>query len=135
MNPSYFLVFVPLREPDGQASGGKDFGSDDWIFTIRERDPKKLQNGASPTGEEEEPNKRPLSQSLSTVITPVLTELKEGAGDAAGATVKPEVLEQLGEAIFLAEEAYPGISDVMVTQLIQRLQRFSRGRTSSSSHQ
>ncbi len=53
MNPSYFLVFVPLREPDGQASGGKDFGSDDWIFTIRERDPKKLQNGASPTGEEE----------------------------------------------------------------------------------
>ncbi len=50
-------------------------------------------------------------------------QLKEGAGDAAGATVKPEVLEQLGEAIFLAEEAYPGISDVMVTQLIQRLQR------------
>uniref|UniRef100_A0A673J1X4 Serine/threonine-protein kinase 24 n=1 Tax=Sinocyclocheilus rhinocerous TaxID=307959 RepID=A0A673J1X4_9TELE len=78
---------------------------------------------------------KPLSQSLSTVITPVLTELKEGAGDAAAATVKPEVLEQLGEAIFLAEEAYPGISDVMVTQLIQRLQRFSRGRTSSSSHQ
>uniref|UniRef100_A0A8C1RMU0 non-specific serine/threonine protein kinase n=1 Tax=Cyprinus carpio TaxID=7962 RepID=A0A8C1RMU0_CYPCA len=121
-------------EPDGQASGGNDFGSDDWIFTIREKDPKKLQNGASPTGEEE-PIKRPLSQSLSTVITPVLTELKEGAGDAAAATVKPEVLEQLGEAIFLAEEAYPGISDVMVTQLIQRLQRFSRGRTSSSSHQ
>ncbi|KTF94541.1 hypothetical protein cypCar_00011565, partial [Cyprinus carpio] len=109
-------------EPDGQASGGNDFGSDDWIFTIREKDPKKLQNGASPTGEEE-PIKRPLSQSLSTVITPVLTELKEGAGDAAAATVKPEVLEQLGEAIFLAEEAYPGISDVMVTQLIQRLQR------------
>ncbi|XP_026114840.1 serine/threonine-protein kinase 24-like [Carassius auratus] len=121
-------------EPDGQASGGNDFGSDDWIFTIREKDPKKLQNGASPTGEEE-PNKRPLSQSLSTVITPVLTELKEGAGDAAAATVKPEVLEQLGEAIFLAEEAYPGISDVMVSQLIQRLQRFSRGRKSSSSHQ
>ncbi|KAI2663346.1 Serine/threonine-protein kinase 24 [Labeo rohita] len=110
------------EEPDGQASGGNDFGSDDWIFTIREKDPKKLQNGASPTGEEE-PNKRPLSQSLSTVITPVLTELKEGAGDAAAGTVKPEVLEQLGEAIFLAEEAYPGISDVMVTQLIQRLQR------------
>uniref|UniRef100_A0A672KNA1 Serine/threonine kinase 24b (STE20 homolog, yeast) n=1 Tax=Sinocyclocheilus grahami TaxID=75366 RepID=A0A672KNA1_SINGR len=61
-------------EPDGQASGGNDFGSDDWIFTIREKDPKKLQNGAGPTGEE--PNKRPLSQSLSTVITPVLTEVR-----------------------------------------------------------
>ncbi|KAG1942334.1 serine/threonine-protein kinase [Pimephales promelas] len=45
-------------EPDGQASGGKDFGSDDWIFTIREKDPKRLQNGASLTGEEE-PIKRP----------------------------------------------------------------------------
>uniref|UniRef100_A0A673GP00 non-specific serine/threonine protein kinase n=1 Tax=Sinocyclocheilus rhinocerous TaxID=307959 RepID=A0A673GP00_9TELE len=98
-------------EPDGQASGGNDFGNDDWIFTIREKDPKKLQNGASPTGEE--PNKRPLSQSLSTVITPVLTEVRH----------QLNILEQLGEAIFLAEEAYPGISDVMVTQLIQRLQR------------
>lgn len=35
----------PIREQDGQASGGNDFGSDDWIFTIREKDPKKLQNG------------------------------------------------------------------------------------------
>lgn len=51
--PIFSCVFVfSLREPDGQASGGNDFGSDDWIFTIREKDPKKLQNGASPTGEE-----------------------------------------------------------------------------------
>lgn len=58
------------------------------------------------------------------MLNSVCLQLKEGAGDAAAAaTVKPEVLEQLGEAIFLAEEAYPGISDVMVTQLIQRLQR------------
>uniref|UniRef100_A0A671KBP5 non-specific serine/threonine protein kinase n=1 Tax=Sinocyclocheilus anshuiensis TaxID=1608454 RepID=A0A671KBP5_9TELE len=60
-------------------------------------------------------------------------QLKERAGDAAAATVKPEVLEQLGEAIFLAEEAYPGISDVMVTQLIQRLQR-SKCPSHSSNH-
>lgn len=46
------IFSFPLREPDGQASGGKDFGSDDWIFTIREKDPKKLQNGASLTEEE-----------------------------------------------------------------------------------
>lgn len=48
-------------------------------------------------------------------------QLKGGAGETA---VKPEVLEELKEAFFLAEEAYPGISDVMVTQLIQRLQRY-----------
>lgn len=46
------LFSILLREPDGQASGGNDFGNDDWIFTIREKDPKKLQNGASPTGDE-----------------------------------------------------------------------------------
>lgn len=34
-----------LRETDtdGQASGGSD--SSDWIFTIREKDPKSLENG------------------------------------------------------------------------------------------
>lgn len=47
-------------------------------------------------------------------------QLKGGAGETP---VKPEVLEELKEAIYLAEEAYPGISDVMVTELIQRLQR------------
>lgn len=34
-----------FREQDGQASGGNDSGNDDWIFTIREKDPKKIQNG------------------------------------------------------------------------------------------
>ena len=35
-----------LRETDtdGQAAGGSDSG--DWIFTIREKDPKSLENGA-----------------------------------------------------------------------------------------
>ncbi|KAF4080246.1 hypothetical protein AMELA_G00168280 [Ameiurus melas] len=117
-------------EVDGQASGGNDFSNDEWIFTIREKDPKKLQNGANM--EEQDTPQRPMSQILSSVITPVLTELKERGGEYA---VKPDVLDELGEAMFLAEETYPGISDVMVTQLIQRLQRFSRARTSSSSPQ
>lgn len=47
-------------------------------------------------------------------------QLKERGGDVA---VKPDVLDELAEAMFLAEETYPGISDVMVTQLIQRLDR------------
>ncbi|KAK2857423.1 hypothetical protein Q7C36_005342 [Tachysurus vachellii] len=118
-------------EADGQASGGQDFSNDEWIFTIREKDLKKLQNGANMEEQRDTPQ-RPLSQILSTVITPVFTELKERGGENA---VKADVLDELEEAMLLAEETYPGISDVMVTQLIQRLQRFSRARTSSSSPQ
>ncbi|XP_027024580.2 serine/threonine-protein kinase 24 [Tachysurus fulvidraco] len=118
-------------EADGQASGGQDFSNDEWIFTIREKDLKKLQNGANMEEQPDTPQ-RPLSQILSTVITPVFTELKERGGENA---VKADVLDELEEAMLLAEETYPGISDVMVTQLIQRLQRFSRARTSSSSPQ
>lgn len=47
----------PIREQDGQASGGNDFGSDDWIFTIREKDPKKLQNGEGQSGATEKVGK------------------------------------------------------------------------------
>lgn len=40
-------ILCLCREPQGQASGGDDSGNDDWIFnTIREKDLKKLQNGA-----------------------------------------------------------------------------------------
>lgn len=43
-----FLKTFHCREPDGQASGGDDTGSDDWIFnTIREKDLKKCQNGTA----------------------------------------------------------------------------------------
>lgn len=48
----FFLAVCPIREQDGQASGGNDFGSDDWIFTIREKDPKKLQNGEGQSTDE-----------------------------------------------------------------------------------
>ena len=45
--PTHGCTWVSvLRETDtdGQASGGSDSG--DWIFTIREKDPKSLENGA-----------------------------------------------------------------------------------------
>lgn len=54
-----------LREQDGQASGGNDFGSDDWIFTIREKDPKKLQNGEGQSGTEQV-GRGPLSRRVPT---------------------------------------------------------------------
>nr|XP_046191204.1 serine/threonine-protein kinase 24-like [Oncorhynchus gorbuscha] len=114
-------------EQDGQASGGNNFGSDDWIFTIREKDPKKLQNG----GEGQEVESGDISGRLfSTIISPSLAELKQRQEAVNG---NPMALDELREAILLAEEAYPGISDSLVTQLVNRLQRFSSGRKSSCS--
>ncbi|XP_037752111.1 serine/threonine-protein kinase 24 isoform X2 [Chelonia mydas] len=121
-------------ETDGQATGGRDSG--DWIFTIREKDPKNVENGAAQP-EEQESNKekdtprRPLSQCLSAIISPLFVELKEKSqvyGDNMGS------IEELREAIYLAEEACPGISDTMVSQLVQRLQRYSLTGGSTSSH-
>uniref|UniRef100_A0A669E376 non-specific serine/threonine protein kinase n=2 Tax=Oreochromis TaxID=8139 RepID=A0A669E376_ORENI len=97
-------------EQDGQASGGNDFGSDDWIFTIREKDPKKLQNG-------DDIPKRPYSQSLATVISPALSEVIVVLHSHHFSLLK------LKEAILLAEEAYPGISDSLVAHMVHRLQR------------
>ncbi|CAG05929.1 unnamed protein product [Tetraodon nigroviridis] len=135
-------------EQDGQASGGGDPDGDKWIFnTIREKDPKKCQNGSAQPEEMEtdqvnkenwnaapltdtlktivswqvqENPKRPLSQSLSTIFSPTFTELKAKAGRS---NHKPQPAEELQEAIFLAEETYPGICDSLVAELVQRLQR------------
>ncbi|KAA8588111.1 hypothetical protein FQN60_001305, partial [Etheostoma spectabile] len=127
------------EEPNGQAAGGDDAGSDDWIFnTIREKDLKKFQNGAAQPAELErkqvgpygvveggkiqespESSNRPLSQSLSTIFSPLFTELKEKGETRNG---KPEAAEELREAIFLAEETHPGICDSLVAELVQRLQ-------------
>uniref|UniRef100_A0A4W5L955 Protein kinase domain-containing protein n=1 Tax=Hucho hucho TaxID=62062 RepID=A0A4W5L955_9TELE len=64
-------------EQDGQASGGNNFGSDDWIFTIREKDPKKLQNGGEGQAVESGAvSKRLYSTSLSTIISPSLAEVR-----------------------------------------------------------
>ncbi|CAI5637795.1 unnamed protein product [Oreochromis niloticus] len=120
-------------EQDGQASGGNDFGSDDWIFTIREKDPKKLQNGDGQSGTTDQKKdipKRPYSQSLATVISPALSELKARQEQVNG---NPLVLDELKEAILLAEEAYPGISDSLVAHMVHRLQSFSTSKTSTSS--
>ncbi|XP_076841662.1 serine/threonine-protein kinase 24a [Brachyhypopomus gauderio] len=126
-------------EPDGQAtggsdSGGSDSGNDKWIFnTIKEKDPKKIQNGVAQHAElecdqVEDSPQRPFSQSLSTIISPMFAELKQ-KGEAS--STKPDAVDELREAIFLAEEACPGISDSMVAELVQRLQRFAVPRTLS----
>ncbi|KFW00073.1 Serine/threonine-protein kinase 24, partial [Eurypyga helias] len=64
--------------------------------------------------------KRPLSQCLSTVISPLFAELKEKSEVCGGNT---DSIEELRKAIYLAEESCPGIADNMVSHLVQRLQR------------
>ncbi|KAJ7415321.1 hypothetical protein WISP_78778 [Willisornis vidua] len=87
-------------EADGQASGGSD--SEEWIFTIREKDPKNLENGAA----------QPLELQRN--------KLKEKSEVCGGNT---DSIEELRKAIYLAEETCPGIADNMVSHLVQRLQR------------
>ncbi|KAJ7419215.1 Serine/threonine-protein kinase 24 [Pitangus sulphuratus] len=87
-------------EADGQASGGSD--SEEWIFTIREKDPKNLENGAA----------QPLELQRN--------KLKDKSEVCGGNT---DSIEELRKAIYLAEEACPGIADNMVSHLVQRLQR------------
>ncbi|KAK1341977.1 hypothetical protein QTO34_016729 [Cnephaeus nilssonii] len=121
-------------DTDGQASGGSD--SSDWIFTIREKDPKSLENGTLQPSDLDRNKmkdipKRPFSQCLSTIISPLFAELKEKS-QACGGNMGS--IEELRGAIYLAEEACPGISDTMVAQLVQRLQRYSLSGGGTSSH-
>ncbi|XP_036312461.1 serine/threonine-protein kinase 24 isoform X1 [Pipistrellus kuhlii] len=65
-------------DTDGQASGGSD--SSDWIFTIREKDPKSLENGTLQPSDFDRNKmkdipKRPFSQCLSTIISPLFAEI------------------------------------------------------------
>ncbi|NWU88515.1 STK24 kinase, partial [Upupa epops] len=121
-------------EPDGQASGGNDAG--EWIFTIREKDPKNLENGAAQPLElqrnkEKDIPKKLVSQCLPTVLSPLFAELKEKSEVCGGNT---DSIEELRKAIYLAEETCPGIADNMVSHLVQRLQRYSLAGGSTSSY-
>ncbi|KQL59315.1 serine/threonine-protein kinase 24 [Amazona aestiva] len=75
--------------------------------------------------------KRPLSQCLSTVISPLFAELKEKSEVCGGNT---DSIEELRKAIYLAEEACPGIADNLVSHLVQRLQRYALPGGSTSSY-
>ncbi|XP_051882310.1 serine/threonine-protein kinase 24-like [Pristis pectinata] len=120
-------------EAEGQASGGDD--TSDWIFTIKEKDPVKLQNGAAQPDNLNERDqvqdapKQSQSQCYLQLFSPLFTELKEKSQAAGGYT---EAVDELRDAFFLVEEACPGISDTLVNQLVQRLRRYSLSGAGSS---
>ncbi|TSQ69523.1 Serine/threonine-protein kinase 25 [Bagarius yarrelli] len=107
-----------------------------WTFpTVRPSSMNKLQKGYTNTDSEEaETMKRqPRSQCLSALVSPAFRELKEKrrvSGGGIGA------IEELENAFNLAEESCPGISDLLVTHVMERVCRFalnSNGNTTPSS--
>ncbi|XP_067266272.1 serine/threonine-protein kinase 24a [Chanodichthys erythropterus] len=109
---------------DGEASG--ESVNDDWIFnTIMDKESKRKQNGVI---KKEEPKskevpdsaKKSPSKSMSSIMSPLFAELKQKRS-----VYKPAVLEELKQAMLLAEETCPGITDSVVTGLVQRFKRFS----------
>ncbi|KTG38076.1 hypothetical protein cypCar_00002755 [Cyprinus carpio] len=110
---------------DGEASG--ESVDDDWIFgTVIGNRPTVKHNGVIKNEElhkEVPEQKKPPSkskESKSSIISPLFAELKQKQG-----VYKPAVLEELKQAMLLAEETCPGITDSMVTGVVQRLKRFS----------
>ncbi|XP_077472715.1 serine/threonine-protein kinase 24a [Stigmatopora argus] len=119
------------EETQGQASGGKATAKDSWNFPDKD---KKVQNGTVQHADlevkpEQESPKRPLSQSLSSIFSPLFSELKAKGETSNG---KPEAAEALQEAILIAEDIHPGVCDSLVAELLQRLQRFSVLQTAST---
>ncbi|KAA0716134.1 Serine/threonine-protein kinase 24 [Triplophysa tibetana] len=112
-------------EDDSEASGMKL--GEDWIFnTVRGnqqnqnkvKPQEKLDRSQAPVG-----RKRPLSQSVSSLISPVFAELKQKGG-----VHKPHGLDELKDVMFRVEETCPGITDLMVKEVVQRFKRFSSRR-------
>ncbi|XP_016417167.1 serine/threonine-protein kinase 24-like [Sinocyclocheilus rhinocerous] len=107
---------------DGEASG--ESVADDWIFgTVIGHKPTVKQNGVVKKEElhKEVPDsaKKPppkSKESKSSIILPLFAEQKQKQG-----VYKPAVLEELKQAMLLAEETCPGITDSMVTRVVQRL--------------
>uniref|UniRef100_A0A8D3CMH7 non-specific serine/threonine protein kinase n=1 Tax=Scophthalmus maximus TaxID=52904 RepID=A0A8D3CMH7_SCOMX len=105
-----------------------------WTFpTVKPNSMNKLQKGYTHTDLEsgDSMKRQPKSQCLSALVTPIFRELKEkrrASGGGVGA------IEELENAFNLAEESCPGISDRLVTHMMERVCRFSlNGNTTPSS--
>uniref|UniRef100_A0A8C7XCR8 Serine/threonine-protein kinase 25 n=1 Tax=Oryzias sinensis TaxID=183150 RepID=A0A8C7XCR8_9TELE len=99
-----------------------------WTFpTVRPSSMSQLQMDYSG----DSMKRQPKSQCLSALVTPIFRELKDkrrASGGGAGA------IEELENAFNLAEESCPGISDRLVTHMMERVCRFSlNGNTAPSS--
>ncbi|MGH0130452.1 UNVERIFIED_CONTAM: hypothetical protein FKN15_001664 [Acipenser sinensis] len=105
-------------ESDSESNNKEnDSSRTEWSFpTIRKKpESKKMQNG-------KDPDTLKKSTSLTTIIAPLFTELKQQSRDNA---TKTDVIEGLEKSIQMAEETCPGITDKMVKRIMEKFQKFS----------
>ncbi|XP_063058078.1 serine/threonine-protein kinase 25a [Engraulis encrasicolus] len=116
---------------DGEGDDGEQCPM--WTFpTVRPSSLNKLQRGLNHADAKmgDAVKRQPKSPSLTALIIPIFRELKEKRR-VGGASVG--ALEELENAFNLAEESCPGISDHMLTHMMDRMRRFSlNGNTAPS---
>ncbi|XP_029471122.1 serine/threonine-protein kinase 25 isoform X2 [Rhinatrema bivittatum] len=143
-----FLMELVDRYKRWKSEGhGQDSSSDDseiegdsderdqvptWTFppTIRSNSVNKPHRGNSVHNKAEPIKRQPKSQCLSTLVSPVFRELKDKRRQSGG---NVGAMEELENAFSLAEESCPGISDKLIAQMVERVQRFSSSRNSLAS--
>lgn len=105
-------------DSDSESSNKENSQSPEWSFTTVRKKKKpegiKVLNGTSQ-------DQLSKSSSLSTLISPVFTELKQQHKEESE---QRQAIEQLERNICLAEEVCPGITDRMVTHIIARFNKF-----------
>uniref|UniRef100_A0A8C1R4P0 non-specific serine/threonine protein kinase n=1 Tax=Cyprinus carpio TaxID=7962 RepID=A0A8C1R4P0_CYPCA len=100
-------------DSDSEPSSKDSDSSPEWSFTtVRKKKPEKKQ----PNGMDEELHKK--SSSLTTVMAPVFSELKSQHSDDD----TTRVLEQLEKSLHVAEDICPGVTDRMISQILERVQ-------------
>lgn len=103
-------------DSDSETSSKDNGRSPEWSFTtVRKKKTEKKQ----PNGTDEELQK---SASLTTVMAPVFSELKSQHRDNERTR---GVIEMLEESLHAAEDLCPGVTDHMITHILDRVQRFS----------
>ncbi|XP_042372350.1 serine/threonine-protein kinase 26-like, partial [Plectropomus leopardus] len=106
------------EDSDSESSNKENSESPPWSFTTvrkKKTEGRKVLNG---TGQDQ----LSKSASLTTVISPVFTELKQQHKEHSEQRL---AIEELERNIRLAEEVCPGITDRMVTHIIARYQKFT----------
>ncbi|MCJ8740493.1 hypothetical protein PDJAM_G00059720 [Pangasius djambal] len=105
-------------DSDSEPSNRDGDSSPEWSFTTVRKKPDKQSNGMVSLDQAVQKK----SASLSTVISPVFTELKLQHRDG---DVRRSVVEDLEKSLHAAEDVCPGITDKMISHILERVQRFS----------
>ncbi|XP_010893000.1 serine/threonine-protein kinase 26 isoform X2 [Esox lucius] len=104
-------------DSDSESSNKEnDSSQPGWSFTTvrKKKDPKKVTNGT-------DQDLLKKSASLTTLIAPVFAELKlqHRGGETKG------TLEELEKSLHMADDICPGVTDRMVSRIMDKFQRFS----------